>query len=192
MTSRTRPSGSKEAILDAAADLIRTHGVVGTSIADVIARSRTSAGAIYHHFGNKHGVVLAVAQRSLAKSLASAMREPGVDPVSPAALFTAATAHVAREQGTAELMVQVWSGAVADPDLKNYLKGEIAGLHTAVALVIGRWCRERGLESEAHPLAETIAGLVVGFAVQRAMFDGFDEAGYVAMGARLLDAVAAR
>lgn len=190
MSSRVRPSPSREAILEAAAELIRTRGVDGTSIADVIAVSGTSAGAIYHHFGNKHGVVLAVAQRSVAKSLASAMREPGSEAVSPASLFVAATRHVAREQGTAELMVQVWSGAVADPDLKRYLMREIAGLHTAVALFIGAWCREHGVEADAHALAETIAGLVVGFAVQRAMFDDFDEAGYVAMGGRLLDAVA--
>ena len=56
-----RYGASREAILNAADTLIRQRGVAGTSVADIIAASGTSAGAIYHHFESKHDIVLAVA-----------------------------------------------------------------------------------------------------------------------------------
>ena len=38
--------------------LIRQHGVQGTSVAQLVAASGTSAGAIYHHFSGKNAVVI--------------------------------------------------------------------------------------------------------------------------------------
>jgi AcrR family transcriptional regulator len=46
----TDKTTSRQAIIDAAGELIRSHGVQGASIARLVKLSGTSAGAIYHHF----------------------------------------------------------------------------------------------------------------------------------------------
>ena len=53
---------TKERILVAAADLMHRHGVAGTSIPDVQAAAGVSASQVYHYFGDKQGLVLAVIQ----------------------------------------------------------------------------------------------------------------------------------
>ena len=57
----TRPGRkTRERIIEAAADLMFHHGVAGTSIPDVQAAAGVSASQIYHYFGDKRGLVLAV------------------------------------------------------------------------------------------------------------------------------------
>ena len=51
---------TRERIIEAAAQLMFHHGVGGTSIPDVQAAAGVSASQIYHYFGDKRGLVLAV------------------------------------------------------------------------------------------------------------------------------------
>ena len=85
MNRSGRYGASRGAILDAAGELIRTKGVAGTSISDIVHASGTSAGAIYHHFASKQDIVLAVSLRAVAEPVAIALAETG--PMSPAELF---------------------------------------------------------------------------------------------------------
>jgi AcrR family transcriptional regulator len=45
------PSSRRELILDAALRSFLEHGLAGASIEDVCARSGSSVGSVYHHFG---------------------------------------------------------------------------------------------------------------------------------------------
>ena len=67
--------------------LIRQHGVQGTSVAQLVAASGTSAGAIYHHFSGKNAVVVEVARSAISIPLA-ALKEYLDRPASPAQLAT--------------------------------------------------------------------------------------------------------
>ncbi|WP_199443011.1 TetR/AcrR family transcriptional regulator [Umezawaea beigongshangensis] len=51
---------TRERIVEAAAELMFRHGAGGTSIPDVQAAAGVSASQIYHYFGDKQGLVLAV------------------------------------------------------------------------------------------------------------------------------------
>lgn len=51
---------TRDRIIEAAAELMFSHGVGGTSIPDIQAAAGVSASQIYHYFGDKRGLVLAV------------------------------------------------------------------------------------------------------------------------------------
>ena len=74
---------TRRAILDRAVELVAEHGVRGVSFREVARRAGVSHQAPYHHFGNLHGILEAVAREGFA-SLAAAMKqagEPHRDPV---------------------------------------------------------------------------------------------------------------
>jgi AcrR family transcriptional regulator len=47
----------REAILEAALDAFERKGVLAATIDDIRSASRASVGSIYHHFGDKAGIV---------------------------------------------------------------------------------------------------------------------------------------
>lgn len=189
MATTRQTAAAREAILEAAADLVRTHGVVGMSIADLIARSGTSAGAIYHHFSSKQAVVLEVTRRAIAGPMASVMSTPNSAGLSPAHLLEAAITRVVHDEPTAELLVQVWAGASSDPDLHQVLHSEGLGIQHAVVSVVADWCARNDVDADPEGLASILIGLVMGYAVQRALLPTTNRDAYVATGQRLLNSV---
>lgn len=171
----------------AAADLIRVQGVAGMSISDLVAQSGTSAGAIYHHFGSKQGLVLEVARRVLAGPVALALATPAEGHLSPAALFRAAASHVAADTDTPALVLQIWAGARTDPALHELLLQEAAGVMDAATSLIREWCAQHGAALDPDGVTEMLVGLVMGFAVQRALLPSAHPDAYLEVTGRLLD-----
>ncbi len=62
---------SREAILDAAEELMAAHGFAAASISSLEKSSGLPASSIYWHFGSKDGVLLAVMQRGADRFFAS-------------------------------------------------------------------------------------------------------------------------
>lgn len=176
----SRPYGaSREAILNAAEMLIRERGVGAMSVADIIAASGTSAGAIYHHFESKQDIVLAIAERALARPIEAAIQETG--PVTPAELFRLAAIRVAAEAETAPLLLQVWAGAAGDDRLRNLLRDRAAGLPVGVAAHVEEWCDAHGYGGDKVAVASLLVGLVMGMVIQSSLFDDFVAEDYVAL-----------
>lgn len=76
-----RTDATQQRILDAAADEFREHGFTAATIGGVVAASGASIGSIYHHFGGKTELFLAIHQRL------SAAVESEVGGVGPQATF---------------------------------------------------------------------------------------------------------
>lgn len=71
-TRRHAPGAtSREAILDAAEELMAAHGFAGASISRIERASGLPASSIYWHFGSKDGVLLAMMQRGADRFFAS-------------------------------------------------------------------------------------------------------------------------
>ena len=67
MKKRSRnPAASRESILQAAAELFSQRGYAGVGVDELAARSGIAKTAIYHHFGNKDGLLAAVVERTAA------------------------------------------------------------------------------------------------------------------------------
>ncbi|MDD7916127.1 TetR/AcrR family transcriptional regulator [Actinomycetospora callitridis] len=62
---------TREAIVDAAADLMHERGIAATGIGDVLKASGTGKSQLYHYFDGKSDLVLAVIDRQLERVLAA-------------------------------------------------------------------------------------------------------------------------
>ncbi|WP_328301777.1 TetR/AcrR family transcriptional regulator [Actinomycetospora sp. NBC_00405] len=68
---------TREAIVDAAADLMHERGIAATGVGDVLKVSGTGKSQLYHYFDGKSDLVLAVIDRQLERVLAA---QPALDP----------------------------------------------------------------------------------------------------------------
>jgi AcrR family transcriptional regulator len=74
----TRAATTRGALLDAAREVFAASGFAEASIADVVGRAGASVGSLYHHFGGKAELYLALFedyQRAQEERSASAVRE---------------------------------------------------------------------------------------------------------------------
>jgi AcrR family transcriptional regulator len=60
MTTSTRAAGTRTALLAAAREVFAESGFAEASIAEVVARAGASVGSLYHHFGGKAELYLAL------------------------------------------------------------------------------------------------------------------------------------
>jgi AcrR family transcriptional regulator len=88
-----RTAQTQRALLDAARDVFTRHGFAEASIADVVERAGSSVGSLYHHFGGKSELFLALwqehqrAYEDAASAAVAAARQRGA--TDPAELFCA-------------------------------------------------------------------------------------------------------
>lgn len=87
----TRTAATQRNLLDAATEVFVQHGFTDASISDIVARAGSSVGSLYHHFGGKTELFLALwndyqneHERLVAAAVAKA-RKAGED--DPLALF---------------------------------------------------------------------------------------------------------
>src|SRR5690349_14017953 len=58
--SAAAPPDRRAAVLSAALACFNEHGVEGTGIGDICTRAGASVGSVYHHFGSKEGIAVAL------------------------------------------------------------------------------------------------------------------------------------
>ncbi|MFV0407654.1 MAG: TetR/AcrR family transcriptional regulator [Propioniciclava sp.] len=164
----SRTTSTREAIIAAARELIRGHGVEGMSISQVVAHSGTSTGAIYHHFGNKEQLVLAVGKSALAAPVSMVMRTtPGI---SPAGICAAALQRVAEDEQLPKTLLQIWSGAQSNPHLAELISQETTLMRAAAGTFIQQWLAAAQVPGvDGEDVVSLIFGLVGGFTLQRAL-----------------------
>ena len=92
-TGASRAAGTRAALLDAARDVFTASGFAEASIADVVARADASVGSLYHHFGGKAELYLALFDdyqlRQEARTAAAVKQARADGEEDPLALFVA-------------------------------------------------------------------------------------------------------
>ncbi|WP_382308685.1 TetR/AcrR family transcriptional regulator [Herbiconiux sp. UC225_62] len=165
-------------------------GFEGTSMADIIAESGLSAGAIYLHYKNKQDLVGQVVVDVLRNRSADLADIAALDPLPhPAEVVRIFVTAVTRELGGEGILVQVWAIAAREPALADLVTGlvdELSGLFTTYFTA---WFRQQGLdaaaaEERARRLVPVIIGISQGYVLQAAILPRFDAPAY-------LDALAA-
>lgn len=88
-TTPSRAAGTRASLLSAAREVFTSSGFAESSIADVVGRAGASVGSLYHHFGGKAELYLALfeeyqlGQEAMAAAAVRAARAEGErDPVS--------------------------------------------------------------------------------------------------------------
>lgn len=190
----------RETITRAAAGCFARKGVQQTSMADIIAASGLSAGAIYNHFRSKEAIIVATAVGVIKDRMLVVVEADPDDQLSPADLFGTAIGVLKRatvddEKPITGLLIQFWGEAVVNPKLLAMMQEEMQVIRGTLLDPVRRWARrQHGLSAArasrwAERTSQVLISLVVGFVVQREIFPGFDERSYVAEAERALQAL---
>jgi AcrR family transcriptional regulator len=127
----------RQQIVDAARTRFAGHGFARTSMADIVAESGLSIGAIYRYFTSKDEIVIAVCEQ--AKD--TFPTELTAEAVSR---FLEHVRTLAREKDHARLTAQIYAEAAISPALATIVTQQLAVLRAAVAdLVPGKPRRNR-------------------------------------------------
>jgi AcrR family transcriptional regulator len=177
-------SARRREIAEAALRCFARNGFAATSMADIIAESGLSAGAIYGHYASKDELIELTASEILdARFLEVAearLQEPLPSPGEIVRLLiTGLTSHVIDVQ----LLVQVWGQVPINPGLKR-MSSEIGDrIRTMFTDYLTDWHAQTMARDDARVRAvresSVYMSLVQGYVIQTVLFDGFDGPTYL-------------
>ena len=118
------PSGGREAIVAAALDVLREHGIAKLTSRDVAARAGVSDASVYYHFGDRAGLLQAVFEHGMKPlQFMAGLEESELDPVG---VVRAAMAALER---FFDDVLPVLHAAQADADLRAPLAAFVQDRH---------------------------------------------------------------
>lgn len=139
--ARAATTVRRRAILDAALRLFAARGLSATSMADICAASGASNGSVYHHFGSKEGVAVALYANAIEDYQRGALqvfRNAG----SAEEGFRGCVEHylhwVADHRDLAKLML-----AVEHSDVRALAADSVAALNESFRDGVDAWLHER-------------------------------------------------
>jgi AcrR family transcriptional regulator len=175
----------RDEIIDAALRAFAAKGFQGTSMADVIAETGLSAGAIYGHFAGKKELFAAVAGRVLdsRSNELEAQRRSG-EPLPPGQIIATLLDGMRREPFS-NIIVQLWGEAAVDDEIRLLVQGVFHRLRDTVRARLLEWAVADPRRVDGDPeewaarLAPVVLGLGPGYMVQRLIVDDFDDEAYL-------------
>ncbi|WP_448810861.1 TetR/AcrR family transcriptional regulator [Agromyces bauzanensis] len=177
----------RDEIIAAALRCFAGRGFQRTSMADIIAESGLSAGAIYGHFAGKKELFAAVAGRVLdsRRGELQARRREG-PPLSPGQVMATLIDGMRREPFSGVLL-QLWAEAAIDQEMREPVHEVLMTVRATVQAAFAEWAAAEPGRVDGDPvewaarLTPVALGLMPGFMVQRAIASDFDEDAYLAM-----------
>ena len=164
----------------AAFEVLRTKGLSGMAMSDIIAASGMSAGAIYGYFKGKDDLVYSLAETTIGGRV-DALRQAADDrPVPPPEeafrrLFDGLQPGLVADG----LILQIWAEAVTHPRIRVLAQRGLGDFYEATGAYVAAWLsHERGVaEADARRRGRTCAPAMValaqGFIVQGSVLDDF-------------------
>jgi AcrR family transcriptional regulator len=192
--SEQHRAARRDQIVDAALRCFSARGFQRTSMADIIAESGLSAGAIYLHFDGKQQLALAVAQRILGNRMAEIgdlLAEAELP--APSRVLRLMMDGLRGEVRDPGLLVQLWGEAVTDPAVQDMIGPIFGRLREVMGAYLARWAAERlgrtpdAAARWAGEVMPVFLGMGQGYIVQTALLPGFDADGYFRGVADLVD-----
>ncbi|WP_291048560.1 TetR/AcrR family transcriptional regulator [Herbiconiux sp.] len=171
-------------------------GFEGTSMADIIAESGLSAGAIYLHYANKHELIAHVVGDVLRGRGRDLEGLSELDPLPhPVQVMRTFVTGITSELGGTAMMVQVWGLAAREPELALVIGEFIGDLRSLYASYFRAWFVQAGLTdaaagARADAIVPVVVGICQGYLLQSAIAPAFDAEQYLAA-VELLDFAAA-
>ena len=177
----------QDEIIAAALAAFRRKGFQATSMAEIIAESGLSAGAIYGYFPSKADIIYAVATKIVGARIVDLDNLARVEPMpEPAVMLRTLLQGLIDNLGFPAILLQVWGEAVTDDRLRELCVEIFSRLRDAVTLYIVLWQQSAhgASEQEAQRIAKDQVPLFIsvvnGFVVQDSLVTGFDRDAYLA------------
>jgi AcrR family transcriptional regulator len=178
----------REQILVAAMTRFAEGGFHSTGMAEVIAATGLSAGAVYRYFPSKEALIRAIVEERVlvnAKAVFETILAQGVD--DPVDAVSAALEIVDRVSAQGDIdvtkvAVQAWGEALRSPEILDVAQNAYATMRGYLAEVTRRAQQHGRLPSDAdpHEVAKTLQSLVMGYVIQRHIMGDVDRAHYIA------------
>jgi AcrR family transcriptional regulator len=166
--SQAHLDARRQQIVDAARARFASDGFARTSMADIVAESGLSNGAIYRYFTSKDEIVIAVCEQG-TQALPTALTAESV------AGFLDHVRARARDTDHARLVVQIYAEATVSPPLAVIVQQQLSTLRTAIAELVPQ--HRRG---DAEQIAEAFVGLCLSYSQQLAIRGDVDPAPFTA------------
>lgn len=155
----------RQQILDAARARFASHGFARTSMADIVTESGLSVGAIYRYFSSKDELVIAVCEQA-SDAFPKALTVEDVTG------FLEHVRTLARENGHARLVAQIYAEAALSPALAAIVAQQLAAMRAAVAELIA----DERPNVDAEAVAEAFVAVGIGYNQQLAVRGDLDPA----------------
>jgi AcrR family transcriptional regulator len=155
----------RQQIVEAARARFASHGFARTSMADIVTESGLSVGALYRYFSSKDELVSAVCEQA-SDAFPKALTAEAVNG------FLEHVRTLAREQGHARLVAQIYAEAALSPTLAAIVARQLAAMRAAVAELIPGNRPDRDAES----VAEAFVAIGIGYNQQLAVRGDLDPA----------------
>lgn len=188
----------REQIVNAALRCAARQGFHKTTMADVIAESGLSAGAVYGYFKGKTELIEALAGRSFAAFadvLGEVLAEPG--PVTIEGAFAAIVERVDQlvalsDGAVGKVAVHAWSEAARDDRVAEIVRTNVGRVHERWVEVLDRAEQDGSIRPgiDHGRLARALVGLMPGYLVQGLLLGAVDGPSYTAAVTDLLTATA--
>ncbi|MCU1413929.1 MAG: TetR/AcrR family transcriptional regulator [Microbacteriaceae bacterium] len=180
VTQEHRDARRRE-IITAAIRLFARQGFQATSMADIIAESGLSAGAIYGYYKSKDELVQSAMTELLDLRFAARSGDDAALP--PGETMRRFITGLDDEMGDLGLLVQVWGQAVLDQTSRDATARIGDRLRAIWASYLTEWYRDGLGLSNAEQLGERFAplyvGIMQGYILQMTVFGNFDGEAYL-------------
>ena len=172
-TQAERKAETRARLLAAGADLFADRGIDGVSVDAVAEAAGRTSGAVYAHFGNKQGLLLAVLDAWKQSVLTVLFAEVAITD-SPLGQLAAVWDNIGNNPGTDSerlslLEHELWLRAARDPEVADALRARDAEARLHSSHELSRWASRVGVEPVADPddLAILVKALLTGLEMQR-------------------------
>lgn len=171
-------------IIAAAVRCFSRSGYHRTSMADIIAESGLSAGAIYGYFASKQDLIQAVA-RSVMEGRFTELSELDDEHIPAPAEIISRLVSGLRAALPTSMLLQVWSEATVNPELHAMFQELVGSIKGNVAKLLERWAAAHPDVVDGDPAdwatrsTPLLIAVVTGFVLQSTLIDDFDEKGFL-------------
>ncbi len=166
--SQAHLNARRQQIVDAARARFASHGFARTSMADIVAESGLSNGAIYRYFTSKDEIVVAVCEQA-GEALPTMLTAETIRD------FLGHVRALAREGDHARLVAQIYAEAAVSPALAVVVQQQLSAMRAAVADMVPVKGRH-----DAAQIAEAFVALCSSYGQQLAIRGDLDPAPFTA------------
>ena len=165
----------RQQIVDAARTRFASQGFARTSLADIVAESGLSNGAIYRYFTSKDEIVAAICAQS-SQGFPTELTAPAIHD------FLEHTRALALDENHARLVAQIFAEAAISPSLQALVQRQLSDLRDGVAALLPK--RQK---INAAWISEAFVALCIGYSQQLAVRGDVDPAPFTAALMALID-----
>ncbi|WP_425839749.1 TetR/AcrR family transcriptional regulator [Streptomyces fractus] len=162
--SQAHLDARRQQIIDAARARFAAHGFARTSMPDIVKASGLSTGAIYRYFKSKDEIVAAICEQS-SQAFPADLTSASIQN------FLEHIRTLAREEGHARLVAQIYAEAAVSPSLAALVHRQLEELRAAVAALL-----PGHKPAHAARVAEAFVALCQGYSQQLAVREDVDPA----------------